>query len=78
MPQKGLLRPEYWISCGVCQYDKHLGEATVKAAVTIATEAGWKRNPLRGWVCPKPECVKALVPARFRKSRAMLAAEPKP
>lgn len=49
---KGRLEPDYYITCGRCEYGHHVGENRYALAVEVARLAGWSHTRKDGWICP--------------------------
>jgi hypothetical protein len=49
---RGRMRPEYWVTCGLCSVEKCCCESTKeKSAITIQSQ-GWEWSTSHGWICP--------------------------
>jgi hypothetical protein len=54
----GLLRANWWLTCGACSKGEYLDAQTNQAirAAKLARKAGWRNlhieNGVGGWVCP--------------------------
>ncbi len=71
MSNRGYIERRFLMVCGNCQKATDMAEGTLAKTKEVATAAGWKNLPHRGWVCPPclPECA---VPKKYRKSRESL------
>lgn len=48
---KGRIRPEYWITCGLCGDERCLAESLWGKAVRVARQQGYRSTDRFGWVC---------------------------
>lgn len=52
----GKIVPDYYITCGICEYGQHAGSHILKEAERHARLDGWKKTRAHGWICS--DCAK--------------------